>query len=302
MIKVSILVPVYKCEKFINQCVESLFSQAFDDVEFIFYDDCSPDASVSLIHQCLEKHPDRWEQVRIISAQQNSGVSIARNRLLVEAKGEYIWYVDSDDWIEPDAIRLLYETACSSKAGIVSFGFYYEGISRCATVYHYKYKSVKECLKDVIGNNWGAVWRFFFRRSIATENSILFPVGYNVAEDYVFCIKYLFHVQNIISIDVPLYHHITYNTMSLVATQDIHSLVHQYEATIIVEDFLRKNKILQLYSKDLNLRKAYVLASFYRYFNRIWGGLYGPLWKRLVARWKRKAIALIYKHGLKSSK
>lgn len=91
MIKVSILVPVYKCEKFINQCVESLFSQAFDDVEFIFYDDCSPDASVSLIHQCLEKHPDRWEQVRIISAQQNSGVSIARNRLLVEAKGEYIW-------------------------------------------------------------------------------------------------------------------------------------------------------------------------------------------------------------------
>lgn len=242
MIKVSILVPVYKCEKFINQCVESLFSQAFDDVEFIFYDDCSPDASVSLIHQCLEKHPDRWEQVRIISAQQNSGVSIARNRLLVEAKGEYIWYVDSDDWIEPDAIRLLYETACSSKADIVSFGFYYEGISRCATVYHYKYKSVKECLKDVIGNNWGAVWRFFFRRSIATENSILFPVGYNVAEDYVFCIKYLFHVQNIISIDVPLYHHITYNTMSLVATQDIHSLVHQYEATIIVEVFLRKTR------------------------------------------------------------
>lgn len=69
---------------------------------------------------------------------------------MIEAKGEYIWYVDSDDWIEPDAIRLLYETACSSKADIVSFGFYYESISRCATVYHYKYKSVKECLKDVI--------------------------------------------------------------------------------------------------------------------------------------------------------
>lgn len=68
-----------------------------------------------------------------------------------------------------------------------------------------------------------------------------------------------------------MYHHITYNTMSFVATQDIHSLVHQYEATIIVEDFLRKNKVLQLYSKDLDLRKAYVLVSFYWHLNRIWG-------------------------------
>lgn len=286
IIKVSLLIPVYKCEKFIYRCADSLFRQTFEDVEFIFYDDFSPDASVSLIEKCLEKYPNRQRQVKIISAQHNSGVALARNRLLAEAKGEYIWYVDSDDWIEPDAVRLLYETAYFSEADIVSFGFYHEKISRC-TVYSFAYKSAKECLRDVIGANWGVVWRFLFRRSIAINNSITFPTDYKGDEDYVFCTKYLFYTKVIANVDTALYHYISYNTTSLSATKDIHSLVHQYEATLAVEDFLSKNDILHLYYNDLALRKVFVMISFYRYFSSVWGRLYWAVWKCITRKWER---------------
>lgn len=67
MVQVSILVPVYKCENFVYKCADSLFSQTFEDVEFIFYDDCSPDRSVQVIESCLKKYPNRRDQVRIIS-------------------------------------------------------------------------------------------------------------------------------------------------------------------------------------------------------------------------------------------
>lgn len=66
MVQVSILVPVYKCENFVYKCADSLFSQTFEDVEFIFYDDCSPDRSVQVIESCLKKYPNRRDQVRII--------------------------------------------------------------------------------------------------------------------------------------------------------------------------------------------------------------------------------------------
>lgn len=160
MVQVSILVPVYKCENFVYKCADSLFSQTFEDVEFIFYDDCSPDRSVQVIESCLKKYPNRRDQVRIISGKYNVGVAAARNLLLAEANGEYIWYIDSDDWIEPDSITLLYHTAITSNADAISFGFYCESISRY-TVRYFTYKSREECLQDVIGSNWGVIWRFF---------------------------------------------------------------------------------------------------------------------------------------------
>lgn len=297
MAQVSILVPVYKCEKFVQRCVDSLLKQTFEDIEFIFYDDCSPDKSVDLIKMCLKKYPNRKDQVRIISGKYNIGVAAARNRLLAEADGEYIWYIDSDDWIEPDAVRLLYEAAFLSKADVVSFGFYCESISH-RTVRHFTYKSKRECLGDVISSNWGVVWRFFFKRSIAIDNAITLPLGYKGGEDYVFCVKYLFYAKNIFSIDLALYHYVVYNTMSLIATKDIQSLVHQYDATLTVESFLSKNNILQSYSKNLDLRKSYVVSSFNNYFNSIWGRLCLALWKRMAGRYKQKIINL-FNHVVK---
>lgn len=87
---------------------------------------------------------------------------------------------------------------------------------------------------------------------------------------------------------LPLYHYVVYNTMSLIATKDIQSLVHQYDATLAVESFLNENNVLRLYSKDLDLRKSYVVVSFNNYFIHIWGQLYLASWKRMAGRYKQK--------------
>ena len=76
--------------------------------------------------------------------------------------------------------------------------------------------------------------------------------------------------------------------MSLIATKDIQSLVYQYDATLAVESFLNENNVLRLYSKDLDLRKSYVVVSFNNYFIHIWGQLYLASWKRMAGRYKQK--------------
>lgn len=293
MAKVSILVPVYNNEKFISRCADSLFRQTFEDVEFIFYDDCSDDKSVCLITECLERYPDRQVQTRIISGEQNSGVYVARNKLLAEAGGEYFWFVDGDDWIEPDAVRLLYEAACSSGADVVSFGFFEETTSG-HIVHSFTYKSAEECLKDVIGHKWGVVWRFLFRKSITADNAIVFP-PYKVSEDYVFCIRYLLHAVKITGINEALYHYVVYNQTSVTKRHGIHTLVADYECTVAVERLLSERGVLQLYSGDLALRKAWVVVCFCRFFHNKWGGLYVALLKRMIGSWKRKIRNLFRK-------
>lgn len=109
--KVSVIVPVYKVEKFIERCAISLFSQTLQDVEFIFVDDASPDNSVQIVQKCIREYPHRESQTVILTHEKNMGLPAARNTGLAVAKGEYIFHCDSDDFVEPDMLEQLYNTA-----------------------------------------------------------------------------------------------------------------------------------------------------------------------------------------------
>ena len=99
--KVSVIVPIYKVERFIVKCADSLFSQTMDDVEFIFVDDASPDSSMRLLEECIRRHPEREGQIRILTHPENKGLPAARNTGLAVATGEYVFHCDSDDFVEP---------------------------------------------------------------------------------------------------------------------------------------------------------------------------------------------------------
>ena len=105
--KVTIAVPVYGVEPFVEKCAISLFEQTYTDIEYIFVDDCTPDLSVDIIKRTLDRYPNRKEQVRIIKQQENKGCPAARNLAVQLANGEFIFHVDADDYIEPDAINTL---------------------------------------------------------------------------------------------------------------------------------------------------------------------------------------------------
>ena len=104
--KVSILVPVYNVEKFFSRCLESLFSQTYSNIEYVFVNDCTPDNSMIVLHDILQKYPNHVNNVKLIENPSNNGIAIVRNTLLDNAHGDYVLFVDSDDWIENDMVEI----------------------------------------------------------------------------------------------------------------------------------------------------------------------------------------------------
>ena len=113
--KISVIIPIFNVEKYINQCLNSLIKQTLNDIEFICIDDCSTDDSFKIIKE-YEKKDNR---VKVVQMQRNSGQGAARNRGLELAKGEYIGFVDPDDWIEPDMYEKMYNQAKNLESDIV---------------------------------------------------------------------------------------------------------------------------------------------------------------------------------------
>lgn len=106
--KISIIIPVYGVEKCIERCARSLFEQTLKEgIEYIFIDDCTPDKSIEIVKRVLEEYPERKEQVKIVRHEHNRGVAAARNTALDAATGEFVFFVDADDWIENATIETL---------------------------------------------------------------------------------------------------------------------------------------------------------------------------------------------------
>lgn len=96
MVRVSIIIPIFKVRNFIERCVCSLFGQTLKEVEYIFVDDATPDDSIEILEACIVRYPERKEQVRILKHEQNQGLPTARNTGLAVATGEYVFHCDSD--------------------------------------------------------------------------------------------------------------------------------------------------------------------------------------------------------------
>ena len=109
MIKVSILVPIYNVETYIHQCAVSLFEQTYNNIEYIFVDDASPDNSITILKDLIKRYPKREKDVRIITHEKNRGLAVARNTAISNATGDYIFIVDSDDYMEKQTIEWMVE-------------------------------------------------------------------------------------------------------------------------------------------------------------------------------------------------
>lgn len=100
--KVTIIIAVYNCEKYLNTCARSLFEQTLDGIEYIFVNDATPDDSIIILNSIIEEYPTRKPFVKIINMDKNGGVSKARRIGVENATGEYVIHADSDDWVDRD--------------------------------------------------------------------------------------------------------------------------------------------------------------------------------------------------------
>ena len=103
--KVSVIIPIYKVEAFIERCAATLMEQTLPEVEYIFVDDATSDNSIDVLEEVIARYPQRKGQVRIVHNAENKGLPAARNTGLALATGEYIFHCDSDDYVEPSMLE-----------------------------------------------------------------------------------------------------------------------------------------------------------------------------------------------------
>lgn len=120
-VKISVIVPVYNVASYVAACLQSLCGQSLRDLEIICVDDASTDESLSILQEWRE----RDSRIKVVSAPSNGGLSRTRNLAMKHAQGEFLLLVDSDDWMEPDALKEMYEAACACSADRVACGYRY---------------------------------------------------------------------------------------------------------------------------------------------------------------------------------
>lgn len=120
-IKISVIIPMYNSANYLDKCVSSLLEQTMQEWEVILVNDCSPDNSLELANGYAAAHP---EKVVVIDHKQNLRAGAARNNGLKQARGKYVWFVDADDWLAPDALEKAYTVAEENGSDIVSVDFY----------------------------------------------------------------------------------------------------------------------------------------------------------------------------------
>ncbi|WP_283751004.1 glycosyltransferase [Bacillus cereus] len=209
--KVSVIIPVYNAEKYITQCIESLLSQTLQECEFIFVNDGSKDTS----RQILERYQKLDNRIKLVN-QKNQGVSIARNKGLQIAIGEYIGFVDADDYIEPDMYEILYNSAKQSNCDVVISNFKWEIEGhKIITKYSFPVDIVLQTdyieqdllpyfLKE---DNLNTVCNKIYRNDLIKEESVKFPEKVVLGEDGMFNIQFFSNATSAKYIDYTGYHY-----------------------------------------------------------------------------------------------
>ena len=207
--KISVIVPIYNVEEFIGQCARSLFSQDWEDSEFIFVDDGSPDRSVEILQEVLESFPGRKSQVTILH-QKNAGLPQARMTGLRHASGDYIIHVDSDDWVEQNYLSRLAKEAIETGADVVYCDFYKEYTTKPAKIYREEDITPPDgpsLLKAIHTNHLKAyMWNKLIRRSQYRLEDIFVPI-HSFHEDIIFQTQLLYDAGLCVHVKEALYHY-----------------------------------------------------------------------------------------------
>ena len=207
--KVSVLVPVYNVEQYIEKCVRAIFGQTYQNLEIVFVDDCTPDHSVDVVRQMLEEFPNRKTQAKLIKHDRNRGIAATRNTLIEAATGDFIMFVDSDDWMEPDMVEVLLAKQQETDADIVSSNTFENDNTLNPHFINPKFKDKKEVLSFFVClNGHHELWSRLYRRSLFVDNRIRCVEGDNVSEDLFVTPCLFWYARSVAWVDRCLYHYI----------------------------------------------------------------------------------------------
>lgn len=265
--KVSVVVPVYNVEQSIVRCAESLFEQTLDEMQFIFVDDASPDQSVSLLEQTLERFPRRKPQTIILHHARNRGLPTARATGLAYVEAPYVAHCDSDDYVEPAMYEKLYNYARQNDSDMVVCGKIVHGIDgKEIPLTDNPDPNQSLILNFLYGRLFACVWLRLTRTDIYRR--VRFPTE-NFFEDWVQTVQLLTYAARISFIPDCLYHYVC-NPSSI--THDISSdkIADKMQQCIknyyLMHDFVIAHHPVK--ERDFLFRKAAIRRRFFPLIKR----------------------------------
>ena len=268
--KVSVIVPVYNVEKYLEKCLETLISQTLKDIEIICINDGSKDSSLNI----LKKYALNDERIKIID-KHNEGLSAARNDGLNAATGEYIGYVDSDDWVDLNFYEKLYNAAKKYNAEAAC-----ANIIRCGNkVKKYKLKFENEQfitdnvekLKATKIPKYNYVWNKIYKRTSLQNLNITFPYG-RYYEDICWSIKVLYYLNGLVTVPDCAYYY-RRNEYSIVSTKSPKHVSDAMDSEKEMIEFAEEKHLPVLDGLKLVKREKFkflgvtILKTFYYYPN-----------------------------------
>ena len=207
---VSIIVPIYNAENYLRRCVDSILNQEYTDFELLLVNDGSTDASGDI----CEEYGDRDPRVIVIQ-KENTGVSDSRNRALDRARGKYLQFLDSDDWITPDATRLFVRAAEEYGCDMVISDFYRVVGERLSTKGDIEEEGVltrEEFAAHMMENPadfyYGVLWNKLYRRDIVEEHNLRMDTDINWCEDFMFNLEYIRYAKVFYALHAPIYYYV----------------------------------------------------------------------------------------------
>ena len=261
--KLSVIIPIYKAEKYIKRCVESLFMQTLVNIEYIFVDDASPDNSISILKSELEKYHYRKSQTIILSNDVNMGASYARNRGLDVCTGDYVTFCDADDIVQKDAYEQMMGLAVSQKVDVVSCGMcVVKDNKREFLLYREGYSSVLSAttsLREIEGTLYSSLCNRIIAVELFKKNNIKFNDKFRMWDDLYVSFLVRYYSKSGAIINQPFYYYIM-NGNSIISENISIKYNSQIECAKLLEQFLyeknekRYGKVLsfiKFHSKDL---------------------------------------------------
>ena len=251
---VSILVPIYGVEKYIEKCARSLFEQTYENLEYIYVNDCSPDNSVQILNEVLNDYPNRSRYVRIINQDKNSGVSAARNTSLDIASGKYLLFVDSDDYIDVDVVEKLVGVAESNNSDIVAYDMRYIFTDKSFIVHQNGIKeNAKEYTCQLLVYQAGVtICGKLIKRDLFIDNNIRFVDNLNFGEDYMTSPRISYYASRISHCPSTYYNYVQYNDSSCTTAYRSKNIDDLVRALELIELFFSYKEDYAYFKKSID--------------------------------------------------
>jgi len=277
---VSVLVPIYNVENYIEKCTRSLFEQTYHNIEYIFVDDCSTDNSINILKNVLDEYPIKKKQTQIITHETNKGSAAARNTGLDSAKGKYLMFADPDDYADKHWIEYLLNHAENTESDIVFCDYYNVYGENIIQMSQPKQKKHIDYIKNMYST--GNLWTKIYKKKLFDDNLIRFPSGLNVMEDLITNIKLYHFAKKIEKISKSLYYYVRTRNESLTGinykknisvnldmVENIKGIESFYVEKNIIKDLELELSLLKLISKDnllINSNSVEILKTWKNIF------------------------------------